>query len=124
MEIREGVGKKRNFLDLYGATRALEPSLTTLMEEREVFAREAAAHGLGPLRDPRTARLVAALATIWNQFSGKRPSHTVDPSSQLPVSPFNDFFDSVRRHFLRDVEISDHAIMEAMQHISARIDWS
>ena len=52
------------------------------------------------------------------------PSHTVEPDSQMPVSPFNDFFDSILRHFLRDLEISDHAVMEAMQHASARIDWT
>lgn len=123
VDMREQNEDMRSFSSLFEAARALEPRLAATADAWEDHAEEATIYGGGPIRDPRVARLVMALATIWRQYSGKPPSHTINPDSQRSVSRFNKFVGNVRRHFLSDQQISTNALTDAMRHTAARLDW-
>ena len=78
-----------SFWSLFGTAKSMGPELADLAEAFEDFAAEATIYGEGPRRDPRVRRLVMALASRWKQYSGNRPSHTMEPDSQRATSPFD-----------------------------------
>jgi len=89
----------------------------------------AAAHGMtfrdkgGPLTDSRIASVTVRLADIYAQYSRRIPTHRTNPDTGRSVSPFNRFARHAFKHFLSNYEFPDHALRNAMQHASGRLDW-
>ena len=102
---------------------AMREDLVEIADVWEPFVKEAGIVGLGPRPDPRIRSLVAALDRFWQRYAGKRPTHMIEFRSGLPVSPFNKFVESVRRHFLRDQMMADDAFQKAMQGTATSLDW-
>ena len=74
--------------------------------------------------DSRIGGLVVALATLYAWRISKQPDHTISPDDGEPSSEFNIFVDDVFKYFLPELEVPPNALIEAMRHAAARIDYS
>ena len=121
-ELHEPRGQQSPFARLFERTMALRVELSEYIDALDDDAEEMGETAGGPAVDPRIGRCVMGLAHIYVAYWREEPHHTLVDG--LPTSPFNRFVEDVRRHFLRDFDLSDNAFTDAMQHVCARIDWS
>lgn len=128
-EMHEPDALRRTFSSLFESCTAFAPDLKACIEAFDEHAKEMKETGGGPARDPRILSLVQGLAELFVRHFSEAPTHTIAPGDGFPASPFNRFVEDVRRHFLREVDVTDAAFTDtafadAMQDVAARLDWS
>lgn len=111
---------------------------TYLVSLRKAASQLEESHGMkshergGPASDPRVGQAVARLANIYLKHKKAVPTHTTSPATGIPISAFDSFVRGAFRHFLYRAYPAlfgaknqlGRAIRSAVQHTSARIDWT
>ena len=123
-EIHGSTGAQLSFASLVDRLRPLARQVTELAKGMEEIAEETGAARGGRDHDSRIDGLIVALATLYAWRIRKPPYHTICHDDGEPSSEFNIFVDDVFRHFLLELEVPPNALIEAMRHAAARIDYS
>lgn len=122
-ELLDPGGRGASMAYLVERLLALIPELEEYVEALEQHALELGDTAGGPDRDPRTERIVAALAVIFAKFSGSQPTYVTDSDDGRPISSFAHFVSDALRHFGPELNIPKTAIREATRHAAARVNW-
>ena len=123
-EIHGSTGTQPSFASLMDRLRPLARQVTELAKGMEEIAEETGAARGGRDYDSRIDGLVVALASLYARRIREPPCHTISPDDGEPSSEFNIFVDDVFRYFLPELEVPPNALIEAMRHAAARIDYS
>ncbi len=123
-EIYGSIGTQASFASLMDRLQPLARQVAELAKGMEEIAEATGAARGGRDYDSRIGGLVVALATLYAWRIRKQPDHTISPDDGEPSSEFNIFVDDVFKYFLPELEVPPNALIEAMRHAAARIDYS